>query len=76
MSKQIKFFNPNFRGNQQEAIESENLLKMILTSKTHIKVLYGRHIDQLVLCVIITILIAHKRFTFSQTDNEIDFNFD
>lgn len=62
--------------NQQEAIESENLLKMILTSKTHIKVLYGRHIDQLVLCVIITILIAHKRFTFSQTDNEIDFNFD
>lgn len=66
----------NLGESNKEGIESETFLKQILTSKSYIKILYGRHIDHLVLSVIITILISHQQFTFNVIETESDFNFE
>ena len=61
---------------QTEAINSENLIKIILTSQRYITVLYGRHIDQFVISVIITILNSCQQFTFHQTQSDFELSFE
>ncbi len=51
------------------AIESEKFLKSILVNEEYIKILFQHHIDQFVICVIITILKINN--LFKEDDNTI-----
>lgn len=47
------------------AIQCENLFKKILTSENYISIIYDKHIDQIVICVIIAILTNNNLFSAS-----------
>ena len=50
--------------------ECELIIKVILTNYDDIKIMWGLHIDQFVLCCIILVLEKYKLFIFSNIKNE------
>jgi hypothetical protein len=57
-----KKITDNLKLNKETAKECENLLKKILNNRCHIEILFNRHIDQIIVCVIIAIMKLRNLF--------------